>query len=220
MIGCLTGTIIERSADFILLDVGGVGYQVHCSERTLAGLPADGSVVRLYTDLQVREDSMQLFGFPTKKERELHNLLNSVQGVGAKAALAIAGALGVDGAVQAVTLGDSDAVRTAKGVGPKLASRIVRELQEPISALVAWSEEDTDLTASEAGGGKPAAKPAESKTNKSSDAAAAAEAHSGLVNLGYQHGEASRAVAEAVRDHPQATTEQLIRQALLRLVPA
>ena len=218
MIGSLTGTVAEKSGDSILLDVGGVGYLVYCSERTMAGLPGDGSEVRIYTDLLVREDIMQLFGFPTRKELELHRLLVSVQGVGAKAALAIAGALGAGATIQAVTLGDSGAIRTAKGVGPKLAQRIVSELKEQMSALIAWPEPDSDQPPS-GESESPVTRPAGKMQKRADDAPAAAEAHSALINLGYQPGEASRAIAEAARDNPRATTEDLIRASLLRLVP-
>lgn len=223
MIGCLTGAIVERDDDSVLIEVGGVGYVVHCSQRNLSILPNDGSIVRLYTDLQVREDLMQLFGFLTRKERALHQCLISVQGVGAKAALAIVGALGVDNTIQAVTLGDSDAIRAAKGVGPKLAIRIVNELRERISLLIAWSadepepqtlKEDED---SDSGWDKKTA--VDKKSHNKDSIASMAEAHSALVNLGYQHGEASRAIAEVTRDQPQAKTEDLIRESLIRLVP-
>jgi Holliday junction DNA helicase RuvA len=97
MIGKLSGRIDYRSDDHILLDVRGVGYMVYCSDRTLAALPSVGEAVALYTDLVVREDLLQLFGFPTLVEKEWHRLLVSVQGIGAKASLSILGALGADG---------------------------------------------------------------------------------------------------------------------------
>ena len=110
MIGKITGRIEYRAADHVLIDVRGVGYLVFCSDRTLAGLPPVGEVAAVYTDLLVREDLMQLFGFSTLAEKEWHRLLTSVQGVGAKASLAILSALGPDGVGRAIALGDWNAV--------------------------------------------------------------------------------------------------------------
>ena len=119
MIGKVSGRLDYRGADHVLIDTGGVGYIVHCSDRTLAAMPGPGEAVALYTDLLVREDLMQLFGFRTLAEREWHRLLMTVQGVGAKAALAILGALGAEGVARALALGDATAIRAAPGVGPK-----------------------------------------------------------------------------------------------------
>ena len=119
MIGKLSGRIDYRAEDHILLDVKGVGYLVYCSERTMMGMPGPGEAVALYTDLLVREDLLQLFGFSSLVEKEWHRLLMSVQGVGAKASLAILGALGADGVSRAIALGDWNAVKAANGIGPK-----------------------------------------------------------------------------------------------------
>ena len=121
MIGRIAGRIDWRGTDHVLIDVRGVGYIVHCSERTLAALPGVGGMAALYTDLLVREDLLQLFGFPTLAEKEWHRLLMSVQGVGAKAALAILGALGPEGVGRAIAIGDWNAITAAKGVGAKTA---------------------------------------------------------------------------------------------------
>jgi len=137
VIGRLSGTIAQHGADHVLLDVRGVGYVVHVSERTLRALPGTGEPAMLYTDLVVREDLMQLFGFPTLHEKEWHGVLTSVQGVGARAALAILGALGPDGVARAIALGDGGALRKAPGVGPKLAQRIAHELRDKAPALMA-----------------------------------------------------------------------------------
>ena len=115
MIGRLAGRIDYRAADHVLIDVRGVGYLVYCSERTLRALPGVGEHVALYTDLLVREDLLQLYGFNTLAEKEWHRLLMSVQGVGAKASLAILGTLGPDGVGRAIALGDWNAVKAAKG---------------------------------------------------------------------------------------------------------
>lgn len=137
MIGKLTGRIDARFPDHVLIDVHGVGYVVHCSERTLAALPGVGEYAALYTELLVREDLLQLFGFLTVVEREWHRLLTSVQGVGAKGALAIQGTLGAEGLSRAIALGDWAAVKAAPGVGPKIAQRIVNELKDKAPAVMA-----------------------------------------------------------------------------------
>ena len=102
MIGKIAGRLEYRGADHVLIDVRGVGYIVHVSDRTLAGLPAVGEAVALFTELLVREDLLQLFGFPTLLDKEWHRLLVTVQGVGAKAAMAILGTLGAEGVARAM----------------------------------------------------------------------------------------------------------------------
>ena len=124
MIGQISGRLDWRGPDHVLIDVRGVGYIVHVSDRTLAAMPGLGEAVALYTDLLVREDLLQLFGFPTMLEKEWHKLLMTVQGVGAKASMAILGTLGAEGVARAITLGDARAVQAAPGVGPKLAQRV------------------------------------------------------------------------------------------------
>ncbi|OAO05845.1 Holliday junction branch migration protein RuvA, partial [Roseovarius indicus] len=139
MIGRLAGRIDYRAADHVLIDVRGVGYLVYCSERTLRALPGTGEHVALYTDLLVREDLLQLYGFTTLAEKEWHRLLMSVQGVGAKASLAILGTLGPDGVGRAIALGDWNAVKTAKGIGPKTAQRVVNELKDKAPEVMAMA---------------------------------------------------------------------------------
>ena len=119
MIGRLAGRIEYRGSDHVLIDVRGVGYVVHVSERTAAALPGPGEQVALFTDLLVREDLLQLFGFLSLEEKEWHRLLMSVQGIGAKASMAILGALGAEGVTQAIALGDWASVKAAPGVGPE-----------------------------------------------------------------------------------------------------
>ena len=104
MIGKISGRIDYLAEDHVLIEAMGVGYEIYCSARTLARLPGAGGVAALYTQMLVREDLMQLFGFPTREEREWHRLLTSVQGVGAKVCLAILGTLGVEGAARAVAI--------------------------------------------------------------------------------------------------------------------
>lgn len=216
MIGKLSGRLEYRAADHVLIDVRGVGYLVFCSERTLAALPAAGDAVTLYTDLLVREDLMQLYGFMSLSEKEWHRLLTSVQGVGAKASLAILGTLGADGVSRAIALGDWTAVKAAKGVGPKIAQRVVLDLKDKAPAVMAM------------GGSAPQASPdpvaeVTETVPKSRPAAAAssaqAEALSALGNLGYSPGDAAGAVAEAAGDNPEAETGALIKAALKLLAP-
>lgn len=217
MIGKLTGRIDYRAADHILLDVQGVGYLVYCSDRTMAALPGVGQVVALFTDLVVREDLMQLFGFPTLAEKEWHRLLMSVQGVGAKAALAILGTLGPDGVGRAIALGDWNAVKAAKGIGPKIAQRIVLDLKDKAPGIMAMSG-----TVAQATGDVPAAVDEaviEPIVVAAPSASAQAEALSALGNLGYGPSDAASAVAQAAGAAPEADTPDLIRAALKLLAP-
>ncbi|MEL6793259.1 MAG: Holliday junction branch migration protein RuvA, partial [Pseudomonadota bacterium] len=162
MIGKVSGRIDYVAEDHVLIEAAGVGYEVHCSTRTLTALPGPGEVAALYTSMLVREDLMQLFGFRTREEREWHRLLTSVQGVGAKVGLAILGALGPEGAGRAITLGDAAAVKAAPGVGPKLAQRIVNELKGKAPALMALGGASAE--AAEAGEVIEAPSPAPKKT--------------------------------------------------------
>lgn len=212
MIGKLSGRIGYRGSDHLLIEVGGVGYLVYVSERTLAALPGPGEVVSLYTDLLVREDLLQLFGFPTLAEKEWHRLLMSVQGIGAKASMAILGALGPVALAQAIALGDWSSVKAAPGVGPKIAQRVVNELKGKAPAMMALPGE----TLSEVVEGGSVTEPVKTPAQASN---AQADALSALGNLGYAPGEAAAAVAEAARDTPDATEADLIRVALKRLAP-
>lgn len=225
MIGKLTGRVDYRGEDHVLIDVRGVGYIVYCSDRVLAALPRNGEPVSLYTDLLVREDLMQLFGFPTLLEKEWHRLLMSVQGIGAKASLAILGALGPEGVGRAITLGDVNAIKAAKGIGPKTAQRVVIELKDKAPGVMALggtlaqasgtvvAEVEDVIDDTPAPKPKPAAKPAQTS------AAAQSDALSALSNLGYAPSEAATAVAQAAQDAPEAETAALIRAALKLLAP-
>ena len=220
MIGKLSGRIDYRAEDHILLDVKGVGYLVFCSDRTLAALPGPGEAVSLFTDLIVREDLLQLFGFMSLQEKEWHRLLMSVQGVGAKVSLAILGTLGSDGVNRAIALGDWNAIKAAKGVGVKTAQRVVNELKDKAPAVMAMGavsvaapavvQEEAEVIEQMAPARNVAA-PA--------GAAAQSEALSALTNLGYGPGEAAGAVAQAAGEAPGAETPALIRAALKLLAP-
>lgn len=219
MIGKLSGRIDYRGDDHVLLDVRGVGYIVYCSERTLMGLPAAGEAVALYTDLLVREDLLQLFGFTSLVEKEWHRLLMSVQGVGAKASMAILGTLGPDGVSRAIALGDWNAVKAAKGIGPKTAQRVVNELKDKAPKVMAMSgsaaPEPVDVPEVEVIEQVVAPKAAPKSTN----ASAQAEALSALGNLGYGPGDAAAAVMQALGEQPDLDTGGLIREALKLLAP-
>lgn len=221
MIGKLSGRIDYKGDDHVLIDVRGVGYIVHVSDRTLMGLPGPGEAVALYTDMIVREDLMQLHGFTTLVEKEWFRLLMTVQGIGAKAATAILGTLGADGVSRAIALGDWNAVKAAKGLGPKTAQRVVNELKDKAPTVMAMgagaapaAAPDDVLVESDpapvAAMPKPAAKPANM---------AQPEALSALGNLGYGPGEAASAVATALGDDPDLDTAGLIRAALKLLAP-
>ena len=217
MIGKITGRIEYRAVDHVLIDVRGVGYLVYCSDRTMAALPAVGEVTALFTDLVVREDLMQLFGFQTLMEKEWHRLLTSVQGIGAKASLAILGALGPEGVSRAIALGDWNAVKAAKGVGPKIAQRVVLDLKDKAPSVMAMSG-----TLAEAHGEVEAQvlEPvAPVKRAAPQNASAQSEALSALANLGYGPGDAAGAVAQAAGETEGASTPDLIRAALKLLAP-
>ena len=230
MIGRLYGKIEYRSDDHLLLDVRGVGYIIYCSERTLRSLPAIGEFTLLYTDLLVREDILQLFGFTTIVEKEWHRLLMTVQGVGAKAALAIMGALGEDGLSRAISIGDWATVKQAKGIGPKTAQRVINELKEKapqvmaMATIVGQSSVDTKNSGLNS---------RDDNTKLNSEAEIAdtissysierqknqAEALSALKNLGYSPSEAANAIALASDFEETSSTPDLIKKALKLLSP-
>lgn len=231
MIGRIAGVILHRAPDHVLIDVRGVGYIVHVNERTAAALPPVGQAAALYTELLVREDLLQLFGFSSLLEKEWHRLLTSVQGIGAKVSLAILGTLGPEGLGRAIALGDWAAVRKSPGVGPKLAQRVVLELKDKAPGIIAMGGVLT--VDAGAGGGvevaagpgiepapaaaaTPAAPPAVTPV---ASAAVMADALSALTNLGYAASEAAAAVAQAAAREPGVTASALIRAALRSLAP-
>ncbi|MCB1406928.1 MAG: Holliday junction branch migration protein RuvA [Rhodobacteraceae bacterium] len=235
MIGKISGRLDYRATDHVLIDVRGVGYIVYVSERTLMALPGPGQACALYTELMVREDLLQLFGFLTLAEKEWHRLLTSVQGVGAKAAMAILGTLGPDGVSRALAIGDAGAIRKAPGVGPKLAQRITLELKDKAPAVMAMGATAPDLgedavidtadaaSPSDAAPVKPAApdsvptKPAPRTSARRQAQQAQADALSALTNLGYGPSDAAQAVAQAAEHETE--TPGLIRAALKLLAP-
>lgn len=204
MIGKLTGKVDSVGPDWAIIDVGGVGYVVHCSARTLARLKA-GEVARLSIETHVREDRIQLFGFMADLEREWFRLLNTVQGVGTKVALGVLSVLEASDLATAIALQDKAAISRAPGVGPRVAARIAAELKDKAPL---FADVDPGLArlsgagdAGEAKGPQPAR-----------------DAVSALVNLGYAPPQASGAVAAAMKAAGEgATTEQLIRAGLKEL---
>lgn len=191
MIARLTGILAESSHDSAVIDVGGVGYLVHLSAKTLATLGSTGGQVLVLTELQVREDAWTLFGFGSALERDAFRALTSIQGVGGRLALAILSVLAPDELSRAVAHGDKTMIGRANGVGPKLAARITNELQGKLGAAALAGPSPLP------GGG------------------AAADALSALANLGFKPGEASAAVQAAQDDlGPGATLDALVRQAL------
>ena len=203
MIGKLKGIIDSYGEDFVVLDVGGVGYQVHCSARTLQALPAAGEATTLSIETHVREDQIRLFGFLSDAEREWFRLLQTVQGVGAKVALSLLGTLKPGDLASAIAIGDKAAIRRAPGVGPKVAERIVIELKDKAPA---YSDLDPAvIRLSGAVDEKRAPQPV-------------LDAVSALVNLGYGQPQAAAAVAAASRNAgDKAETAQLIRLGLKEL---
>ncbi len=221
MIGKLSGIVDWKGLDQVLLDVRGVGYIVHVNDRTLATLPPVGEAAALYTDLLVREDLLQLFGFLTLFDREWHKLLMTVQGVGAKASMSILGALGAEGVARAIALGDARSIQAAQGVGPKLAQRVILELKSKAPAMMTLGGTMPPAAVVSEVIEAPAPKrrapaPVPSVSNR---AAFSADALSALVNLGYAQGEAAQAVMTVSAETPEADTATLIRAALKLLAP-
>ncbi|WP_107496313.1 Holliday junction branch migration protein RuvA [Thalassobius sp. I31.1] len=227
MIGRIAGILNYRSTDHVLIDVRGVGYLVYVSDRTMASLPALGEGCALYTELLVREDNLQLFGFLSLQEKEWHRLLISVQGIGAKASMAILGTLGPDGIGRAIALGDWASVKAAPGVGPKIAQRVVNELKDKAHAVMALGTVDDNLSAPVVDDSviddtpaPPVKKAAPKKpVKRNTNAAVQADALSALGNLGYAPADATSAVAQAAGDNPDADMSTLIREALKLLAP-
>jgi holliday junction DNA helicase RuvA len=192
MIARLRGLLDGFGADFAVIDVAGVGYLVSASSRTLSALGAIGEEVVLHTEMLVAEDMIRLVGFSTAAERDWFRLLISVQGVGARVALAILSALSLDEVHRAVASGDNGMIARAQGVGPKLAQRIVHELKDKAGTVVLGS----GGLAIPAGGN-------------------AQDALSALANLGFRPAEAAAAVAKAEAEvGPDATLDLLVRTAL------
>ncbi|MCI4677570.1 Holliday junction branch migration protein RuvA [Rhodoblastus acidophilus] len=203
MIGKLKGVVDSLHEDHVILDVHGVGYIVSCSTRTLQNLPRAGEAAILAIETQVREDSIKLFGFLSDSERDWFRILQNVQGVGSKVALAILSILPPTELTSAIALQDKAAVARAPGVGPKLAARIVSELKDKAGAFGGMDAGAIALAGAEAA-------PAGST--------AAHEAVSALINLGYARPQAATAIAASLKALGEgAETAALIRRGLKEL---
>ena len=195
MIAKLAGLLDQVTSDGAVIDVGGVGYLAFCSTRTLGRLPPSGGAVRLFVETHVREDHIHLYGFLDAAERDWFRLLMTVQGVGAKTALAILSSLAPADLAAAIADGDKASVSRAQGIGQKLALRIVTELKDKAAQL----------------------RPAEPRSDTRA-ASSTNDAVSALVNLGYRRNDAMNAVAGALsRIGTDAPLDQLIKAGLKEL---
>lgn len=226
MIGSLKGRIEYKATDHTLIDVSGVGYLVYCSERTLSLLPSDGEYVTIFTELVVREDLLQLYGFLTFAEKEWHRLLCSVQGVGAKGALAIQGILSVEALSRAILLSDWATVKSAPGVGPKIAQRIVNELKEKAPKIMAMGavtsnpiDGNTDLVDHDDRKNQSEINVGSEVSNSEALRNVQADTLSALINLGYSQGDAASAIARIETEETDLDAKKLIRSALRLLAP-
>ncbi len=202
MIGKLTGKLDQVSLNAVIVDVGGVGYEVTVGTRTLSMLPPVGEAVSLAIETHVREDEIRLYGFTTEHERAWFRALQTVQGVGAKVALSVLGTLSAADLANAVALQDKAQVSRAPGVGPKVAARIVAELRDKMPTLA---------PAIRPGGGL-------APVAVLPEGLAARDAVSALTNLGYAHGEAAAAISVAIgKVGRDARPEELIRLGLKEL---
>jgi holliday junction DNA helicase RuvA len=203
MIGKLKGVIDGYGEDFVIVDVGGVGYVAHCSARTLQALPGTGEPVVLSIETHVREDQIRLFGFLSELEREWFRLLQTVQGVGTKVALSVLGTLKPADLANAVAMRDKAAIARSPGVGPKVAERIVTELKDKAPAYTSVDPAIVRLTG---------------EVDERRAPQPVLDAISALVNLGYGQPQAAAAVAAANRAAGEgADTADLIRRGLREL---
>lgn len=203
MIGKLKGVVDEIADDHVILDVHGVGYVAFCSARTLGNLPAAGEAAILLIETYVREDVLRLYGFGTALEREWFRLLQNVQGVGAKVALAVLGTLTPSELANAIALRDIAMVSRAPGVGKKVAERIVTELKNKAPAFAGEATANIGL---------------KQEIGEGVASTAVSDAVSALSNLGYSRDQAANAVASALREAGEdADSAKLIRLGLKEL---
>jgi Holliday junction DNA helicase RuvA len=203
MIGKLKGNLDTIGEDHIIIDVQGVGYQVHCSARTMNGLPLAGDAITMVIETHVRETEIKLFGFSTELERDWFNLLQSVQGVGAKVALAVQSTLSAGELASAIALQDKAMITRAPGIGPKVGQRIVTELKDKVPAYSGSAALELGLASDVGDGIAPTS---------------VSDAVSALGNLGYSSDQAARAVSAALRKAGEdADSAQLIRLGLKEL---
>ena len=194
MIYCLTGKSLEKSVDSVVVDCAGVGYFVAVPSTTAGALPGVGGTCTVYTRMNITENDVSLFGFATREEREMFDLLTGVSGVGPKAGLAILSVLSVQKIIFAVSGGDHKALTAANGVGPKLAQRIVLELKDKLGKGFGSSVQLSDIPGAQA-----------------APAGAMQQAAAALTSLGYTGSEAAAALSGLDETLP---VSELIRLAL------
>jgi len=200
MIGFLSGKILEKEANTVIVDVGGVGYEVTIPLSTFYELGEVGSDVQLRIYTLVREDALQLFGFKTSRERDIYLKLISVQGIGAKSGIAMLSGMNADEIVTAIRTNNLVRLTSIPGVGKKTAERMVIELRDKIGDLSA------SAAASASGVG----------SDQSSDTVFD-DALSALVNLGYQRNAAEKALQDSAKDGAELSVQKLLRAALQKL---
>ncbi len=197
MIAKLRGLLDSVGEDWCIIDVGGVGYHVFCSSRTLDKLGRTGDEVTLHIETHIREDHFHLFGFATELERDWFRLLQTVQGVGAKVALTILSTVSADQLSTSIAAQDKAVVGQASGVGPKLATRIVTELKDKVARF--------------------AIVPLKTGSTVQERPSSLGDAVSALTNLGYKQAEAYMAVSKAINDGAEDDVQTLIRLGLKEL---
>ncbi len=212
MIGKLTGRVDDVAEDHLILDVGGVGYLVFASGKTLGALPPRGGAATLLTETHVREDHIHLYGFATVAERQWFRTLTTVQGVGVKMAMAILSAMAPEQILTAIVAQDKKALTVVSGVGPKLAERIVTELKSQAIKLGA-----AGFTIPTAHAGELSATAAKNSKKTSTAPSTVEDALSALVHLGYNRSDAFTAVMRVQQSAPEAKLDQLIRDSLREL---
>jgi Holliday junction DNA helicase RuvA len=198
VIARLTGILADKTLDSVLLDVGGVGYQVSVSLNTLTVLPAVGHKAELFTHLHVREDAMQLFGFATPQERKAFELCIAVSGIGPRLAIGLLSGLDATGLFAAIASDDVARLRKVPGIGPKTAERLVLELRDKVPRAEG-SAKPTTRTAASASSGR---------------GGLFGDVQGALINLGYKPLDAERATEQAIKQQPEAPIEVVVRTAL------
>ena len=231
MIGRISGTLVYKGIDHILIDVHGIGYEVFLSDSALKKITVNTKTISVYTELIVREDLLQLVGFVTRHEREWYRLLTQVQGVGAKAALKILGTLQIGLLSRSILSGDVNAIKASPGIGPKIAQRIITELKDKASSLMALGSDPGFNEPAADGMTEPGVKNHEGASNKlnekknlsseefaTTSSQVQSEALSALTNLGYSSYDAASAVTNVLMDRDYSIElQELIKLALKNL---
>ena len=200
MIGYLKGEVVHTGEDFVIIEVGGIGYNVFMPAPSIELLDTDGGTIKVYTHLLVREDAMQLYGFLTKEDLDLYRQLLSVSGIGPKGALALLSVMSSDELRFAILSGDAAAIGKAPGIGPKTAQRVIIDLKDKIDIKAAFD------------GGAAAGDTAKSPKGMEPVREEAAEA---LVALGYSQSESYRAVRSVDKEFDDV--ESVLKQALMQM---